>query len=211
MSGDAVSEINLWCQKNHQPLPKYTYIGMGTEWSCHLTATWLPGDRTSKIETSKKLAKQDVANQVLMEIQKNNNQIVELNFSFDKTIIMIDGDQRMDCWKWLVSESVNWNVEDIRIMVFISPTTQELSSDKGIEIIKTKTTNKDSADALMLMTLGRLMQQNTNNTNNTNNTKNTRILIVSSDHILVQAAQDSEGVDWVANLKQLQEYCQIVN
>jgi hypothetical protein len=206
MSGDAVSGINLWCQKNHQPLPKYTYIGMGTEWSCHLTATWLPGDRTSKVETSKKLAKQDVANQVLMEIQqKINNQIMELKFTFDKTIIMIDGDQRMDCWKWLVSESVNWNVEDVRIMVFISPTTQEVSSDKGIEIIKTKTTNKDSADALMLMTLGGLMQQNTNNTNNI------RILIVSSDHILVQAAQDSDGVDWVANLKQLQEYCQIVN
>jgi hypothetical protein len=190
---------------------------MGTEWSCHLMASWLSGEgkRMSKIETSKKLAKQDVANQVLMEIQKNNNQIVELKFSFDKTIIMIDGDQRMDCWKWLSSESVHWNVEDVRIIVFISPTTQEVSSDKGIEIIKTKTTNKDSADALMLMTLGGLMQQNTNNTNNannannTNNTNNTRILIVSSDHILVQAAQDSDGVDWVANLKQLQEYCQI--
>jgi len=201
MNYDAVSEINLWCQKNHQPLPQYIFFGMGTEWYCHLVAPWLDqdGKRVSQVAVSKKLAKQDVANQVFMELQQQFNKVKDLNFPY-KMIIMIDGDQRMDCWKWLASNQVSWNPENIKVKMFISPTTQEIVSGKEIEVIKAKTTNKDSADALMLMTLGRLIQMGI---------EDTKILIVSSDHILVQAAQDSEGVDWVANLKQLQEYCQI--
>jgi hypothetical protein len=63
-----------------------------------------------------------------------------------------------------------------------------------------KTTSRDSADAAILITLGELMFLY----------PATKILIVSADHILVQAAMDYyPNVAYAKNLKELKGYFRI--
>jgi len=82
------------------------------------------------------------------------------------------------------------------VTTFVSPTSHTIKSDK-IKVVKAKTTSRDSADALILITLGRLL---------TIGNIYDKVLIVSADHILVQAAMDTDHVDWVCNVEGLKEY-----
>ena len=188
---DPISQINLWCQKEGKSMPTYQYAGMGTNWVCQLKASWLKTDIMSENCTSKKLAKSDAAEQALSKIKVIEK--VKLHIT-KPTVFMIDGDQRVDCWRWLASPDVKWDSQ-LEVIVFTSPTSHQIESEKKIIVEKAKTTNKDSADALILMTLGRKLVQEPGK----------RYVLISSDHILVQAAEDSEGVEWVNNLKSLKD------
>ena len=188
---DPISQINLWCQKESKPTPTYQFVGMGTNWICQIKASWLNTDIISENCTSKKLAKMDAAEQALSEIKV----IKEVRLHIAKpTIFMIDGDQRVDCWRWLASPNVSWNSQ-LEVIVFTSPTAHQIESEKKIIVEKAKTTNKDSADALILMTLGKKLILEPEK----------KYVLISGDHILVQAAEDTEGVEWVNNLKSLKD------
>lgn len=192
---DPISQINLWCQKHNKENPKYSYFGIGTNWVCHISASWLKENLLSENCTSKKNAKYQVAEKVLTIIGDINKEIIKIN---KPTIFLIDGDQRMDCWRWLASSNVSYVGESLDIYVFTSPTVCELETEnKNIIVNKAKSTNRDSADALMLITLGRLLEKKAYE----------RYVLISADHILVQAADDhnDEGVEWVSNLKMLKE------
>lgn len=195
-----ISEINQWCQKTGNPLPKYTFEGDKDAWFCQMTADWLPGGVCkSNGFSNKKEAKSDLAQKVCKEfLTKIREFIIEPGNVLEEgpICLLIDGDQRMDCWKWLVSKDVIWPDKDfLKVRVYISPTTpliECLAYERDIQVIKAKTTNKDSADAKILMDLGAFLTYQ----------DLMRYVIVSSDHILVQAAEDN-GLQWVGNLEGL--------
>jgi hypothetical protein len=206
---NAISKLNEWCQPDHDP-PDYTYQSSDDGWKCILKLDKIHKRFTSNVWTSKKLAKYEVAQSALSFINSDNNDTnnndtnnndtnndsINLNFT-KKITILLDGDQRMDCWKWLANKQYH-NLEVLAFVGLTSPTID----DSNIKIIRAKSTSKDSADAAILMTLGGLIVKE--------NLNNNTFLIVSADHILVQAALDTEGVDWVSNLKGLKEYLRTV-
>jgi len=163
-------------------LPHYVYIREGEQ-------EWISKgilDKkvyTSKLCKNKKLAKQDVAEQIYKDIKKESSIHIT-----DKTVLLIDGDQRHDVIKWLESSIVTW--DGLEIVVYVSPTSTLHS--KNFTTRTSKTTNRDSADALLLMDLGMRIHADPEQ----------KIVIVSSDHILVQAAQDHD-LGWAKDLNHL--------
>ena len=177
-----ISILNEYCQKNSLALPEFTFSGVAENWSCltkfSYSLTKEENEWKSKSYTTKQAAKEDVARQIiekLPEIKQNNFRVLPEN-----TVFLIDGDQRMDCWKWIAKCTLS---NTTFVTVFISPTCpipNSIVENDKISVKKSKTTNKDSSDALMLITLGQIISSSY------------KIIIVSSDHILVQAAQDLE-------------------
>jgi len=210
---DSISQINLWCQKNGKKFPSYQFDGHGTEWACLITAPWLESQNLwSQICSSKKEAKQEVAQQVVTTLSRLNRFVINLNHQ--PITLLIDGDQRMDCWRWLTDPNVIWD-HNLTAIVYVSPTSPVIDSSptRNIQIRKAKTTNRDSADAQILMDLGGFLVSPSNLQPDLNRNQTgrlfmppTKYVIVSSDHILVQAAEDTPGVDWVPNQKGLFEY-----
>lgn len=180
---NAISKLNLLAQKDGKDIPKYEFFGSGTEWTCK--CTYQDTVSYSSVYTNKKDAKEDAAGYHLLD----NPNSIENELTFDNMIILLDGDQRMDCWKWLATKRID---SSVIVCVFVSPTCPIIES--SFNVIKSKTTNRDSSDAMLLVTLGRFLELDPNKT----------FLIISSDHILVQAAQDLNCL-WASNLKQLQE------
>jgi hypothetical protein len=187
-----ISQINQYCQAHSLPFPEYTFYGSSESWYCSTTWDAKPTDNPtcwqSKSWTTKKAAKEDVAKQIVTTLPTTQDESRVLPSAL---LLLIDGDQRMDCWKWLTKCS--WD-DSTHITIFISPTCPIVESNKPINIIKSKTTNRDSSDAIMLISLGKILASNL--------FKYHRIVIVSSDHILVQAAQDL-GLTYAANLASL--------
>ena len=179
----AITQVKEWCDKTGNEHPVYTYDGSGTEWICMLTAPWCNSVQ-STIHASKKLAKEHVAQHALAATGSIKGHAIE---SAERLCIMIDGDQRVDCWKWLASAELSNNVD---VMAFVGPSSYTVECE-NITIHKAMSTSKDSADALVLITLGKILDQYS------------CILIVSADHILVQAAMDTENVAWASNLKEM--------
>lgn len=189
---NAISEINNWCLKNSKPVPTYTFQGQGTEWTC--TVEFDNCNLTSPTVSCKSDAKLNVANK-LWNRMKTQNKIVLSPAT--TTIVLLDGDQRVDCWKWLSHPDVSF--ANVTVQVFVGPTSHRENHDK-MKLNVSKTTSRDSADAAILITLGELMFLY----------PATKILIVSADHILVQAAMDYyPNVAYATNLKELKEYFQI--
>jgi hypothetical protein len=185
---NAISEINNWCLKNSKPVPTFTFEGHGTQWTCTVDSI------TSMIHSCKSDAKLDVANK-LWNRMKNENKI--LLSPPTTTIILLDGDQRVDCWKWLAHPDVSF--VNVTVQVFVGPSSHRENYDK-MKLNVSKTTSRDSADAAILITLGELMFLY----------PATKILIVSADHILVQAAMDYyPNVAYAINLKELKGYFRI--
>lgn len=172
----SISLLNEYCQKNELTHPDYLYFEENKKWRCSLIFNNKEYD--SEYKMTKQKAKEEAAQKAYSSIKKDEK------ITLPNRIFMVDGDQRMDCWKWLAT----CNPGDAEIIVFASPTCPIIECPH-IKIIKSKTTNRDSADAEMLMYLGRHLCD--------------RIVIVSSDHILVQAAQDNL-LSWVGNLSMLQ-------
>ena len=181
----SISALNEYCQTNKLILPEFVFSGGDKCWTC--TTTFKFQEWNSKMHSTKRLAKEDVALQIMSSITPDN--VVLPN----NHLFMIDGDQRMDCWKWLTKCS--WN-DTTSVTVFISPTCPIVPSEE-ILLVKSKTTNKDSSDALMLISLGKILISP--------EFKYKKIVIVSSDHILVQAAQDL-GLTFVPHLQGLKDY-----
>lgn len=193
----SVSTLNLLYQKLVLQTPKlaaptYTYEGQGTNWMCNITFNGKT--TTSSTCTNKKEAKEDAATRYIGEYQPQKEETTDLSH-VKNTIFLLDGDQRMDCWKWLSKQTLD---PTTFVFAFCSPTTPVPSGleNSQFRICRSKTTNRDSSDALLLMTLGRM-------TDSYGNTENLRLVVVSSDHILVQAAQDTE-ISWAGNLPQLE-------
>lgn len=189
---NAISEINNWCLKNSKPLPTYTFEGQGTQWTCtvEIDGSFL----TSSTFTCKSDAKLNVATKLWTRM-KNESKVV-LN-PITTTIVLLDGDQRVDCWKWLAQPDVTF--ANLTVQVFVGPTSHRENHDK-MKLNVSKTTSRDSADAAILITLGELMFLY----------PATKILIVSADHILVQAAMDYyPNVGYATNLKEMKEYFKV--
>lgn len=181
---DFVSLVNLWCQMNGKPLPNYVYYGEGEQkWRCVVIFF---GEVSSGTFSSKKLAKQDAAKQLYTKIK--TTETVHLNPE-QKTVLLIDGDQRSDVVKWLEKSDVTW--ENLTIRVYVSPNTSLKDTGK-LRFKYSKTTNRDSADALLLMELGRRLHVYPEQD----------VVIVSADHILIQAAQDNDLL-WAKDLNSL--------
>jgi len=192
---NALQEVKEWCDKEQKEQPAYVCTGSDTSWVCIATAEWITDKMYSDKCTNKKLAKHNVAAKLWSIIKSNE----KTHYSLSKnTMVLIDGDQRIDCWSYL--NKVTWDNMDVT--AFVSPTSHTLKSDK-IKIVKAKTTSRDSADALILITLGRLLESFVSDGNIYD-----RFLVVSADHILVQAAMDTDYVDWASNLDGLKEYLQ---
>lgn len=198
---DYISLINLWCQKWGKLPPIYEYLYDASQtnhpWLCY--TIWSPNADivpTECANTSKKLAKQAVA-QLLYDkycrSEDSNRSGVPIITLSKKTTLLIDGDQRSDVLKYLNKTNIP---DGLKIHVYVSPCTQSIDVDNTkFEYHVAKTTSKDSADAMMLMDLGRLLYLNSDLE---------EIIIVSSDHILVQAAQDN-SIRWAKNLQDLQK------
>jgi hypothetical protein len=204
-----MSEITLvkeWCDKEDKKQPTYSFTGFGTNWVCILYVDWLEEDIYSENSESKKLAKQDASKQLWKIIMDNKTQHYSLK---EKTLMLIDGDQRMDCWTFLEDE--NNTFQNIKMTSVISPSSYAPNSpNQKVNIVRTKTTGKDSADALILIMLGKnLYNELRVDPARTILIGYKKILIVSADHILVQAAMDTDGVDWVSNVKDLKKYLEI--
>uniref|UniRef100_A0A6C0JSZ8 DRBM domain-containing protein n=1 Tax=viral metagenome TaxID=1070528 RepID=A0A6C0JSZ8_9ZZZZ len=192
----SVSALNLIYQKLVLQTPKleaptYTYTGSGTIWSCIL----IFDNKTiiSGVFTNKKDAKEDAAKKYIEVFQPQTEETTDLSH-VKNTIFLLDGDQRMDCWKWLSQQTMD---PSVIVYAFCSPVTPIPNGiyNGHFDVFKSKTTNRDSSDALLLMSLGRM-------TDRYGKSGNTRLVVVSSDHILVQAAQDI-GIEWAGNLPQL--------
>tara|TARA_R100001163_G_C5067592_1_gene206859 strand:- start:2800 stop:3420 length:621 start_codon:yes stop_codon:yes gene_type:complete len=203
---DYVSNLNLWCQKNGISTPKYTFQQYEEQiWECSCCINY-KDINTKCVGDNKKQAKQQVAKKILLYINNDNNILNTNNISIQSTkitkitepmILIIDGDQRMDCWKWLISDRIQLS-KDVRIEIYLSPIapTLEIPPDKSknFTIYKAKTPSRDSADSLILMSLGVLLYTE----------ESKKIIIVSSDHVLVQAAIDND-IEWAPNLKELKQ------
>jgi len=184
---DFVSQVNLYCQKNGKPLPNYAFIRNGEqEWIAKIM--WDGFVHESIVCANKKLAKQEAAKYLFRTIKNSESYHIS---PVSKTVLMIDGDQRHDVVKWLESSDVTW--ENLVIRVYTSPNSSLKCSEK-IPVKVSKTTNRDSADALLLIDLGRRLYRYPDQ----------RIIIVSSDHILIQAAQDND-LEWAKDLSSLKE------
>lgn len=184
---DFVSQLNLYCQKNGKPLPNYAFIRDGEqEWVAKVM--WEGIVHQSMVCANKKLAKQEAAKYLYQTIKKSESYHISPE---SKTVLMIDGDQRQDVVRWLESADVTW--ENLVIRVYTSPNSSLKCSDiPQIQYKVSKTTNRDSADALLLIDLGRRLYRYPDQ----------QIIIVSSDHILIQAAQDND-LDWAKDLATL--------
>lgn len=191
-----ISAINEFCQRMQIPFPEYNFYGSAESWYCSTTWDKAPTDKPtswqSSRHTTKKAAKEEVAKMIVSTLPvspANDSRLLPSAILF-----LIDGDQRMDCWKWLAK--CTWNETSTHVTVFVSPTCPIVETTKPITVIKAKTTNRDSSDALMLISLGKILT--------TELFKFHKIIIVSSDHILVQAAQDL-GISYAPNLASLIE------
>jgi hypothetical protein len=188
METDYVSKVNLWCQKNGKPLPVYEYANSNSkpEWTC--VCNWSDIKFTST-QINKKMAKQDVAFQIYSKFCPSDAMVPEIIMVDKPTILLIDGDQRNDVIKWLRQSKIGPN---LMVHIYVSPCMNLQIDNEFFTIHVAKTTSRDSADAMMLIDLGRLMFL-----------ANQEIIIVSSDHILVQAAQDY-SLRWAKNVQDLQ-------
>ena len=196
MSKDYVSLVNLWCQKEHKDRPTYEY-SFHYGWICSASAEWLSVKVNSKTHASKREAKQDCANKLYHTCNGSLREKIEC---CEKTCILIDGDQRADCWKWLADEHVEWDPHHVAVKVYTGPTTPEIKCNR-ITCIRVDSPNKDSADAKILMDLGGMIATECYKC----------YVMVSSDHILAQTAQTTPCVISVANLAQLKAYLKIEN
>jgi len=182
-----VSKLNLYAQKEGKNLPTYTFTGDGIEWCCK--CEWYDKKITSEVNMNKKNAKEEAAKKIYIQLEKEENK--EEKIDLQNAIILIDGDQRMDCWKWLTKQTIDSSVD---IYIFISPTCPVIESPTNFNIVKSKTTNRDSSDAILLITLGQFIIKYPNKS----------LYIISSDHILVQAAQDMYLL-WACNVNDLKK------
>lgn len=185
-----VTLVKEWCDKEGKQQPQYTFTGFGTNWLCQISVDWLQKNIYSDNCTSKKLAKQDAARLLWLKIADIKKQHYKMK---ERTLMLIDGDQRMDCWSYLADKDISW--ENMDILAFVGLTSNSINCS-DISIFRAKTTAKDSADALILITLGRELEKGNYD----------KIIIVSEDHILVQAAADTEGVEWRDGVEDMKRY-----
>ncbi len=186
-NNDHVSLANLWCQKHGNIIPKYSFE-YNSGWVCNATADWIRNEVCSEAHASKKIAKQECAARVYSHCQKSTKKKLVTE---PQTCIIIDGDQRADCWKWLADPDTEW--EDLTIKVYTGPSTPIVSSTRKIEHIQAQSPSRDAADAKILMDLGAFLALK----------QYKKYILVSSDHILVQAALDSPSIEGVTNLDRL--------
>ncbi len=185
---DWVSLVNLWCQKNGKEQPKYTF-NQCNGWKCSARSTWLKTNVNIEPLANKRDAKQACA-QCIYEICQEELQII---LNRDDCCIIVDGDQRADCWKWLANENVI--LEGIDVKVYTGVSTPPIQSAKPFEHIIAQSPSRDAADAKILMDLGAFMALK----------KYKEYILVSSDHILVQVAHDIPVVRSAADLSQLKK------
>ena len=186
MSTNFISLVNEYCQKNKITPPVETYRFTDGNWICCMM---FQGQHVeSPFFHSKQAAKMSCAEMVYKTLVPVNN-VTESHIP-KNLIILIDGDQRMDCWKWLAESKIHPSTS---VYCFISPTTPDILAENVI-VYRSKSTSKDSADANMLIHLGRILALPLDR----------KIIIVSADHILVQAAQDY-GLDYAYNLSSFKE------
>jgi len=104
-----ITLIKEWCDKKGHDQPTYVYTGTDTSWVC--IADIFGKKVYSEQCTSKKLAKQNAAEKLWLDLSRTG---VTLNhgpqgetgpqgeishYSLSKHIaVLIDGDQRIDCW-----------------------------------------------------------------------------------------------------------------
>lgn len=181
---DYVSLVNLWCQKNKKQLPNYVFKKDGDMWESMLIAPWVEDYMsTNSVQSGRfqnqKLAKQEAAKILHSKIKK----VDSLHISPEETTcLLIDGDQRGDVINWLLSENITWD-KKLNINVYASPLSSVKETDQ-FRVKFAKSSNKDSADALMLMDIGKMLFLNQRNQQ--------KVIIVSKDHILEQAAKDND-------------------
>lgn len=193
----AISELNEYCQKHQTEYPNYMFAtNANGNWSCRVTLNGIDGTltTTSAFYSNKKQAKEMAAAALvsLLPCQTQAKIIISDDYCF-----LIDGDQRMDCWNFLINE-----VEDsdkLDSTVFISPVTPVPKGNR-FKLFISKTTSRDSADANMLMSMG-------DHYYNDFIDRPECLVIVSSDHILVQAAIDF-GFTCIPHLASLKQWIQ---
>ena len=191
-----ISLVNEWCQKNNRECAYEFESNETLHWSCSV-ASVLPGMKgpfSTHYYPNKKQAKEIAAKFVyegIMRTEANQKLVLPLT----KTIIMIDGDQRMDCIKWLLSDGIIIP-ESVQVHIFLSPTAPTVTLKPGMGLHVSKTTNRDSSDALLLIKMGTFFHL----------FPYFDIIILSSDHILAQAALDfAPKTSWFPNLTKFQE------
>jgi hypothetical protein len=191
-----VSQLNLLAQQTNSPIPVYEFSGEMTEWKC--IASYKDKTVHSRVFTNKKAAKHAAAESLLKLVEPT---VQDKGCQLKDYAILVDGDQRSDCWKWLATSNLD---KSVKVYVFISPTTPLIESKNNITVIVSKTTNRDSSDATLLVSLGSMLE-----CLRTGTIEHKEILLVSADHIIVQAAQDF-GCQWASNLQQLKniELCE---
>nr|QBK87281.1 MAG: hypothetical protein LCMAC201_01830 [Marseillevirus LCMAC201] len=140
---------------------------------------------------SKKDAKQACAAGIYNVCKESSVKITCLS----GTCLILDGDQRADCWKWLASPEVEWDPTELTVKVYTGPTTPVVQSTRPIKHIRVNSPSRDAADAKILMDLGAFLAIDSYK----------RYVVVSSDHILVQAALDTELVSSAGDLSQLRD------
>lgn len=190
---DYISLVNIWCQKNRKPFPKYTFqqFTNAVFFSCSAEADWITmiprGGGPSKNQAKKECAKIIYTHHCKPTVEK-----VDWNGNL---CILIDGDQRSDCWKWLAETQVQLS-NNITTFVYVGPTTPIVNSVKeNIDLVVTKSASRDAADAAILMAIGAFVANNVYD----------HYIIVSSDHILVNVALEHTNMSSAANLAQLKK------
>ena len=191
MEQDWVSKVNQWCQKSAIEHPEYSFdVNSSGDWTCHAMTHSLPV--ISETQATKKAAKHNCAKVIYDSYCKT----APIHITGVLTMCIIDGDQRADCWKWLASNDTVWDSREMTVKVYTGPTTPVVncnSATKKIEHIQTRSAGRDAADIKILMDLGKFLAT----------LEFQRYILVSSDHILVQVAQDIDNVQFAANLTQL--------
>ena len=118
-----VTLVKEWCDKEGKKQPTYTFSGFATNWACQITSDWLEDIIYSDNCTSKKLAKQDAAKLLWLKIANIKKHHYRMK---NKILMLIDGDQRMDCWTYLTDKDITW--EKIEICVFVGQTRNSIKT-----------------------------------------------------------------------------------
>ncbi len=190
---NSVSFLNQYCQQHKIDFPVYTMGGCKGMWSCHCRFKIDNDERlcSTNLYPTKKEAKEAAAG-IIISLMPSQPKIMTIP---KDNYYLIDADQRMDCWNFLINET-NASSDTFDIEVFTSPTTP-IPSGNRFTINQAKTACRDSADANILMALGDLFYRSEFGPSN--------IVVISSDHILVQTCIDY-GFVCIPNLACFKEW-----
>jgi len=180
--------LHNFCQRYFLPKPVYITSRNQAGNICRVKSIYKDVEYNSGECANYKIGKNIIAEQIYNDIKESTSRSLTDFFGTESVCILIDGDQRVDCWRFVCKSDIP---DNIIVFVYTGPTSFSVDSN-DVHHIRVPSTSKDAADARILMDLGGFLAINAYHT----------YYIVSSDHILVQAAIDSPNVNSIINLKE---------